>query len=69
MIHLEFRVGEQRIIPGVEKAVIGMNVGESKSTTIPSDEAYGPRRPELVIVVPRAELPNDIDPEGRPTIV
>lgn len=60
---LEFQLGQQQILPGIEKAVVGMDVGESKTTTIPADDALGPHRPDLVAVVPRAELPDDIQPE------
>jgi len=39
---LPFTVGEGQIIPGFEKAVIGMTPGESKTAKVPVDEAYGP---------------------------
>jgi peptidylprolyl isomerase len=38
-----------------------MQIGESKTFTIPSDEAYGPRDPRLVQDVPRTELPPELD--------
>jgi hypothetical protein len=38
---LEFVVGEQGIIPGFQKAVLGMTEGESKMVSIPPEEAYG----------------------------
>ena len=60
---LEFTIGEGKIIPGLEKAVGEMDVGESKTVEIPSDEAYGPRREELVGKVPRERLPDEINPE------
>ena len=60
---LEVQLGGQQILPGVEKAVVGMSVGESKTVTIAASDAYGPHRPELSTVVKRAELPDDIDPE------
>lgn len=60
---LEFQLGGKQVLPGVEKAVVGMNVGESKTTTIPASEAYGQHRPELSVVVKRTELPDHIDPE------
>jgi FKBP-type peptidyl-prolyl cis-trans isomerase 2 len=40
-----------------------MKVGESKTFTIPADEAYGPYRDDLVLVVNREDLPPDLDPE------
>ncbi|MCK5406404.1 MAG: FKBP-type peptidyl-prolyl cis-trans isomerase, partial [Candidatus Krumholzibacteria bacterium] len=35
---IEFTVGEGRVIPGFEKAVVGMTAGESKAVTIPVGE-------------------------------
>jgi FKBP-type peptidyl-prolyl cis-trans isomerase 2 len=60
---LEFTLGEGQMIPGFEQAILGMKVGESKTFTIPADEAYGPYRDDLVLVVNREDLPPDLDPE------
>jgi len=60
---LEFTLGAGQMIPGFEKAVLGMKVGETKTVTIPSDEAYGPRRDDLVREMPRKELPSGIPAE------
>jgi FKBP-type peptidyl-prolyl cis-trans isomerase 2 len=59
---LEFTLGQGQIIPGFEQAVIGMQVGESKTVTIPADQAYGPHRDDMVLEVERDKLPADIDP-------
>jgi len=58
---LEFTIGENRIIPGFENAVIGMAPGEKKTVTIDSEEGYGPHREELVQQVERDQLPGDVD--------
>jgi len=60
---LEFKLGEGQLIPGFEKAVIGMNAGESTKVDIPSDEAYGEAREDLVIKVPKDQLPEDVEPQ------
>jgi peptidylprolyl isomerase len=60
---LEFQLGKQQVLAGIDKAVVGMNVDESKTTTIPASDAFGPRRDELVAAVKRAEFPDDIKPE------
>ncbi len=60
---LEFTLGQGQTISGFEKAVIGMKVGESKTIAIPVDEAYGPRRDDLIVEVGRDKLPPDIIPE------
>ncbi len=60
---LEFKLGDDQLIPGFENAVVGMNAGESKTVKIVADEAYGPRRQEMVLVVDRAQFPDEIDPK------
>ncbi|MDI6719513.1 MAG: peptidylprolyl isomerase [Methanomicrobiales archaeon] len=57
---IQFRIGEGEVIPGFEEAVRGMVPGETKTTTLSADEAYGPRRDELVIEVDRDHLPQDM---------
>lgn len=60
---LNFTLGEGQMIPGFEQAVLGMKVGESKTFTIPADEAYGQYSDDLVVVINREELTNIPDPE------
>ena len=60
---LELTVGEGEVIPGFEHALTQMEPGEERTVTIPADEAYGPHRPELMVSVDRAELPDHIQPE------
>lgn len=63
---LEFVVGEGNVIPGFEKAVIGLAVGSSTKVTIPADEAYGQRHEQMVAVVERSELGEGVEPiEGQ----
>ncbi len=60
---LEFTVGAGELIPGFERAVLGMHVGEKKVVTVAAEEAYGPYRPELVVEVPREQLPATLEPQ------
>jgi len=60
---LEFTLGEGQLIPGFEKAVVGMDVGDSAKIDIPTDEAYGEAREDLVINVPKDQLPEGVTPE------
>ncbi len=60
---LEFKLGASDMIPGFEKAVLGMKVGEKKTVTVPANEAYGPHRDDLVLEVPREKFPGNIIPE------
>jgi FKBP-type peptidyl-prolyl cis-trans isomerase 2 len=59
---LEFTLGEGQVIPGFEAAVDGMQPGEEKRVTVPAVDAYGARRDELLLAVPRAQIPDGIDP-------
>jgi FKBP-type peptidyl-prolyl cis-trans isomerase 2 len=61
---LEFAIGSGNIIAGFEKGVIGMGIGESKTITIPVEEAYGPSRPELIFTVSKGEFPEDMEFEA-----
>ncbi|MCC6145620.1 MAG: peptidylprolyl isomerase [Candidatus Hydrogenedentes bacterium] len=58
---LEFRLGAGQVIPGFERAVEGMTAGEKKTETMPAAEAYGPHREEMVMEVPRTQLPEDLE--------
>ena len=58
----EFILGSGNVIPGFDKAVNGMRVGEVKTVTIPADEAYGPYRDDLVWIIERDNLPKDLEP-------
>lgn len=58
----EFVMGENQVIPGFEKAVDGLNPGDQTTTKIPSTEAYGPHRQELVNKIDRKTLPADLKP-------
>lgn len=77
---LEFTIGEGQIIPGFENAVLGMAAGESKTVLIDCVDAYGPRFEEMVQVLLRSEMPDDIPleigaqlqanhPQGGPIIL
>lgn len=60
---LEVTLGASQVIPGFEKAIVGMEEGETRSTTIPAAEAYGEPQPEMRFEVDRSQLPEDLEPE------
>lgn len=60
---MEFVIGAGQLIPKFEAAVIGLEVGQSITVSIPADEAYGQRAEEMVAVIERSEIPADINPE------
>ncbi|NPA41923.1 MAG: peptidylprolyl isomerase [Aquificae bacterium] len=61
-----FLVGAGEIIPGLEKRMLGMSAGETKSIEVPAQEAYGPRDPNLVQKAPREYFQNIPLEKGLP---
>lgn len=64
---LAFIIGSGQIISGFEEAVIGMQVGETSTVTIPAEEAYGPKDPDMIITMDIADT-SLVDPEVGQTI-
>jgi len=60
---LEFVLGSGSVIPGFDNGIKGMEVGGTKTITIPEKEAYGERRTELVTVVQKSDFPPHVTPE------
>ncbi len=60
---LEFTVGSGQIIPGLDKAIEGMNVGDKKTVEVPSSEAYGERDEGALQTVSREQIPAEIELE------
>lgn len=60
---LGFEVGAGQMIQGFDKAVVGMAIGDKKTVEIPAAEAYGEANPQLIIDVPRTNLPPDLNPQ------
>lgn len=60
---LEFTIGDGNIIPGFEKAVVGMSPGDSKTELIPVEQAYGEHRDDMIVVIDRAQMPPEMEPE------
>jgi FKBP-type peptidyl-prolyl cis-trans isomerase 2 len=58
---LSFTLGQGEVIPGFEKAVKGLAVGDSRTVEISSDQAYGPHRGEMVIKAKRSEMPEGLE--------
>ena len=59
---IAFTLGTGQVIPGFDRAVVGMRVGEQKTVRIPVEEAYGAARAELRFFFPRERLPEGMDP-------
>jgi FKBP-type peptidyl-prolyl cis-trans isomerase 2 len=57
---LSFTMGAREIIPGLERGIEGMQIGEKKSITVKAEDAYGPHHAERVQTVPRSAIPDEI---------
>jgi len=59
---LEFTIGSGMVIPGFDRAVTGLSVGETRTAIIPPADAYGEFRDELLLTIGREQLPEGLDP-------
>ena len=57
----EFTIGQGMVVPGFENGIVGMNEGETKTVSISADDAYGPYKDDLVGVIDKSRIPEDID--------
>lgn len=58
---IEVTIGNGQVIPGFENALMGMAEGDTKSVTLAPEDAYGPTNPDLVHVVERDRIPDEVD--------
>lgn len=56
---LLFLVGSGQIIPGLEKELVGMNVGDKKNVEVKAADAYGEVINDLIITVQKSQFPED----------
>ena len=54
-----FTIGADEVFAELERQVIGMRVGEVRNILVPAAAAYGPRRDENILRVPRSSFPSD----------
>lgn len=60
-VPLEFVCGRGDVVSGLERAVIGLEPGASKTFTIPPEDAYGVHQASLVKTLPRAGFPAHLE--------
>jgi FKBP-type peptidyl-prolyl cis-trans isomerase 2 len=60
---LQFEVGAGRVIKGFEDAVIGLQAGEKKTVTVSAEDAYGSFDENLLIEIPKKNVPEGVNPE------
>lgn len=54
-----FLQGAGQIIPGLEKAINGLTVGDKKTVTVDPSDGYGEIDPDSIVEVPKDEFPSD----------
>lgn len=69
-------LGDHQIIPGLEKQLVGMKVGDNKRIEVAPEEGYGPVDPQRKQEVEKTKVPEDArkvgakltgqTPDGRP---
>ena len=60
---LEVQMGSGSVLPGFESALMGMSVNETKTFTLPPEEAYGDRDDSRVHNFPKSDIPSGMEPE------
>ena len=65
---LKVTLGSGTVIRGLEDALMGMSVGETKELEIAPADAFGLRKEELVIQVDKGRFPTNIDPQEGMTL-
>ena len=60
---MEFKIGEGELLKAFEQAVVGMSIGDKKTIKIPMEEAYGPRKDEMVFEFDKARWPENFNAE------
>jgi FKBP-type peptidyl-prolyl cis-trans isomerase SlyD len=55
-----FLQGHGQIIPGLESALYGMSIGDSKKVEVSPEEGYGEIDEKAFTLIPRDEFPSDI---------
>lgn len=56
---LNYVQGSSQIIPGLEKELEGLKIGDQKNVTVKPEEAYGPIIKEAVFEVGKEQMPAD----------
>lgn len=76
---LSYLEGVGQIIPGLESQLRGMKKGDKKNVNVSAKDAYGEHDQDLIVKVPRAQIPKkDVEvgdqfhahgPDGQPAVV
>ncbi len=60
---LQFLAGYGNIIPGLEREMLDMKIGDEKEVTVPPEDGYGEFDEDAFLEVPRKEFPDDMELE------
>lgn len=60
---LQYLHGRGQIVPGLERELTGMGVGDEKSVTVAAEEGYGDYDEERLQRVPASNFPDDLELE------
>jgi FKBP-type peptidyl-prolyl cis-trans isomerase SlyD len=60
---LQFLAGHDNIVPGLEREMMGMKIGESRDVVVEPKDGYGEFDDEAFMEVPRNEFPSDLQIE------
>ena len=60
---LEYLHGAGNIIPGLERALIGLEVGAALKVSIPPADAYGEHDPDKIQIIPHTAFPPNVKPQ------
>ncbi len=60
---LEFMVGAGRMIPALEKELLGLRVNGRKKIVVKAADAYGDYDEKALQEIPRSQIPKDLDME------
>lgn len=54
-----FLIGHDNIVPGLEAQLLGLSQGDKRDISVEAAQGYGARDEDLVVLVPRSEMPDD----------
>jgi FKBP-type peptidyl-prolyl cis-trans isomerase 2 len=66
---IEFRVGQDQVLLGLEESVLGLRKGEKKNVILPPEKTYGQRQKNLLVYAPLESLQELGKPIQKGTIV
>ena len=57
---VRYAQGQGQVIPGVDRALEGMRIGDKKTLQLKPEDAYGRINPAARLVVPKAKIPAEL---------